>query len=50
MSPADLEALEDTLDLLSDPEAMKDIAAAREELRAGRSFSAQQLRAKYLDT
>ncbi len=48
MSPEDLEALEDTLDLLSDREAMKEIEAAREELRAGRSFSADQLRAKYL--
>jgi antitoxin YefM len=48
MSPADLEALEDTLDLLSDPEAMRDIAEAHEDLRAGRSLSAEQLRAKYL--
>ncbi len=48
MSPADLETLEDTLALLSDPEAMKDLAAARGDLRAGRSFSAEQLRAKYL--
>ena len=48
MSPAGLEALEDTLDLLSDPEAMREIAAARDDLRAGRSFSADQLRAKYL--
>lgn len=48
MSPADLEALEDTLDLLSDPTAMSDISAAREDLRDGRSVSADQLRAKYL--
>ena len=50
MSPADLEALEDTLDLLSDPTGMTDIAAAREDLRDGRSLSADQLRAKYLRT
>ena len=50
MSPADLEALEDTLDLLSDPEAMREIAEAREDVREGRSFSAEQLRAKYLAT
>ena len=50
MSPADLEALEDPLDLLSDPTAMADIAAAREDLRDGRSVSADQLRAKYLRT
>ncbi len=48
MSPADLEALEDTLDLLSDPEAMREIAEARQDVRDGRSFSAEQLRAKYL--
>ena len=50
MSPADLEALEDTLDLLSDREAMREIAEAREDVREGRSFSAEQLRAKYLAT
>ncbi len=48
MSPADLEALEDTLDLLSDPDAMREIAEARQDVRDGRSFSAEQLRAKYL--
>ena len=48
MSPTDLEALKDTLDLLSDAEALQDIAAAREDVRAGRAFSADQLRAKYL--
>ncbi len=47
MSPADLEALEDTLDLLSDPDAMREIAEARQDVRDGRSFSAEQLRAKY---
>ncbi len=49
MSPTDREALEDTRDLVSDPEAMKEIAAAREDVRARRYFSAEQLRAKYLD-
>ena len=48
MSPADLEALEDTLDLLSDADAMREIAEARRDVRDGRSFSAEQLRAKYL--
>jgi prevent-host-death family protein len=48
MSLADLEALEDTLDLLSDPEAMGEITQARQDVRNGRSFSAEQLRAKYL--
>jgi prevent-host-death family protein len=50
MSPADLDALEDTLDLLSGSEAMRDIAAASEDLRADRCVSAEQLRAKYLRT
>ncbi len=48
MSPADLEALEDTIDLLSDPDAMREIAEARQDVRDGRSVSAEQLRAKYL--
>lgn len=48
LSPADLEALEDTLDLLSDPEAIRDIDAARDDIAAGRVVSAEELRAKYL--
>jgi prevent-host-death family protein len=48
MSPADLEAIEDTLDLLSDPEAMKEIIAARAEAANGRVVTAEELRAKYL--
>jgi len=48
MSPADLEALEDTLDLLSDPEALAEIKAARADAVAGRVLAAEELRAKYL--
>ena len=48
MSHTDLEALEDTLHLLADRQAMKDLAAAREDVRAGRSFSADDLRDKHL--
>lgn len=48
MSAGDLEALEDTLDLLADPDAVRDIAEARKDVRVGRYFSAEQLRAKYL--
>lgn len=48
MSPADLEALEDTLELLSDPRAAAEIQAAREDVRRGRVVSAEELRAKYL--
>lgn len=49
MSPADLEALEDTLELLSDPQALKEIEAAREDAAQGRVVDAEELRAKYLD-
>jgi antitoxin YefM len=48
MSPGDLEALEDTLELLSDPEALAEIKAARADASAGRIISADELRAKYL--
>ena len=48
MSPADLAALEDTLELLSDPAALEDIRAAREDIARGRVVSAEELRAKYL--
>ncbi len=48
MSADDLAALEDTLDLLSDPTAMTDIARARQEIREGHTVTADQLRAKYL--
>lgn len=48
MSPEDLEALEDTLELVSDPTAMREIDAARRDLEEGRVVSADQLRAKYL--
>lgn len=48
MSPDDLEALEDTLDLLSDPEALKEIDAARRDIAKGRVVTGDDLRAKYL--
>ncbi len=50
MSPEDLEAIEDTLDLLSDPGALKEIKAARAEVAKGRVVSADELRNKYLRT
>jgi prevent-host-death family protein len=49
MSPEDLAALEDTLDLLSDPRAMAEIEAARTDIAAGQIFGADELRAKYLN-
>ncbi|MFZ9629094.1 MAG: type II toxin-antitoxin system Phd/YefM family antitoxin [Ilumatobacteraceae bacterium] len=48
MSVADLAGLEDTLDLLSDPVAMAEIAEARRDVEAGNVVSADELRAKYL--
>ncbi len=48
MSPEDLEALEDTLDLLSDTEALAEIRRARDEVAKGKTFDAESLRAKYL--
>lgn len=48
MSPADLEALEDTLELLSDPHALREIKAALDDTARGRVLTADELRAKYL--
>ena len=48
MSADDLAALEDTLELLSDPTAMADIAQARLDVVTGNVVSAADLRAKYL--
>ncbi len=48
MSPDDLAALEDTLELLSDPAALAEIRAARDDIARGRVVSADELRAKYL--
>jgi prevent-host-death family protein len=48
VSPEDLEALEDTLDLLSDPQALAQIDRAREEISEGRVVDAEALRAKFL--
>ncbi len=48
MSPADLEALEDTLELLSDPKALTEIRAGRDDVARGRVITADELRTKYL--
>ena len=48
MSPEDLAALEDTLELLSDPEALRDIELARREIREGKGIDGDELRARYL--
>jgi antitoxin YefM len=49
MSPEDLEALEDTLELMSDPKALREIRKAQGELAKGKGVTADELRAKYLD-
>ena len=48
MSAEELEAFEDTLELLSDPSAMAEIEQARLEVLSGRVVSAEELRARYL--
>ena len=48
MSAVDPAGLEDTLELLSDPDAMADIARARQEIADGDTVSAEELRAKFL--
>lgn len=48
ISPADLQALEDTVELLSDPAALRAIQKARKEIVAGKGIRADELRARYL--
>jgi antitoxin YefM len=47
LSPDDLEALEETLDLLSRPDALEEIRKARDEIEAGRFLTAAQLRDRF---
>jgi len=49
VSPDELDAMEDTLDLLSDPGAMADIRRARAEIAAGGVVDADALRRRYLE-
>ena len=48
ISPEDLEALEDTLELLADPRARAEIERARQEIARGKGIKAEELRARYL--
>ena len=48
ISPEDLEALEDTLELVADSQARADIERARKEITAGKGIRADELRARYL--
>ena len=47
ISPGDLEALEDTLELLADPKARTEIERARKEIARGKGIRAEQIRARY---
>jgi prevent-host-death family protein len=48
ISPDDLEALEDTLELLADPRARREIERARREIASGKGIRADEIRARYL--
>lgn len=48
MAPEDLDALEETLELLSDPEAMRGIAQGRSEAARGDGLDTEGLRRRYL--
>jgi prevent-host-death family protein len=47
LSPEDLEALEDTLELMADPKARAEIERARREIAFGKGLRAEELRARY---
>ncbi len=47
ISPDDLAALEDTLDLLSDPAAIEQLRASRAAHESGDYLTGDELRAKY---
>ena len=48
ISPDELESLEETLELLSDPKAMREIRKADAAVEAGEVVTADELRSKYL--
>jgi PHD/YefM family antitoxin component YafN of YafNO toxin-antitoxin module len=48
LSPDDLESLEETLAILSNPSAVQEIREAESEIDRGHVVTADQLRAKYL--
>jgi prevent-host-death family protein len=49
ISPDDLESLEETLDLLSDPIAVEEILDAQSAIDAGDYLTDEDLRKKYLE-
>lgn len=48
LSPEDLESLEETLAILSNPAAVRAIRRAEREIDHGKALGADELRAKYL--
>jgi antitoxin YefM len=49
LSTDELEALEDTLELLADPNARQDIERARRAIAEGKGIEADEIRRRYLD-
>jgi antitoxin YefM len=49
MSPDDLEALEETLAILADPKAVREIRKAEADIDRGVAVTADELRSKYLN-
>ena len=48
LSPEDLASLEETLEILSNPDALREIRQSRADIEAGRYVNADELRARYL--
>lgn len=48
VSTGDLEAIEETLDILGTPGALEEIRTAEDEIETGAFLTAAELRAKYL--
>jgi antitoxin YefM len=49
LSTDELEALEDTLELLADPNARQEIERARRDIAEGKGIEADEIRRRYLD-
>ena len=48
LSPDDLESLEETIEILSNPRAVREIRKAEADIDKGRYVTAEELRARYL--
>ena len=47
IAPGDLESLEETLDILSDPQALAEIRESAEDIVAGRTVTIDEIRAEF---